>query len=154
MNEATLHIYRFFIHKSGTFSELILDVPGLAEIRVGFGVEQPWADNTPFISCIPAGEYDLVPFTRPNGNEVVAFVGGTVSLYKDPNFKRYTCLIHIANWPQNVEGCLGPGDDFVCQSIEHTEPMVTNSRPTMERLMRLIRKHNVSKAVIHWPTFE
>ena len=154
--ECKLLINRFLVHEKGVFSTLAIERDGEVIWKVGYGVEQPWRNNQPFISCISAGEYELHRFKRKNGDDALVFINEEMGVteWKESHSKRYTCLIHIANWPHNVEGCLGPGDDFVCNSMERTEPMVTHSALTMDRLLRLYDKYEIRKAVISWPTFE
>ena len=157
-----LLINRFLVHEKGVFSTLaIARGDGEVILNVGYGVEQPWRNNRPFISCIPAGEYELHRFKRKNGDDALVFINEEMGVteWKESHSKRYTCLIHIANWPHNVKGCLGPGDDFVCHSFERTEPimigpMVTNSVITMKRLLLLYNKYEIRKAVISWPNCE
>jgi len=72
------------------------------------GIEQPWRDNKPFASCIPAGLYTLIPWSTQKYKEVWAFYGGSVGL-NEHEAPRYACLIHIANYASQVSGCLGLG---------------------------------------------
>jgi len=97
---------RFRSDEVGTFGTLEID-----DI-VFFTVEKPWKDNKPFESCIPEGEYSLVPHQSNKYGNVLAIVGGTVSHFKGEDFKRYACLIHTANYPHDVEGCTGLGDNY------------------------------------------
>ena len=73
------------------------------------GIEQPWRNNKPFASCIPAGLYVLLPWSSPKYSDVWAFFGGEVGLHKGQGGARYACLIHIANYASQVSGCLGLG---------------------------------------------
>lgn len=70
------------------------------------GIERPWLDNRPLESCIPTGQYALVPYSSTKYPDVWAFVGGTVGVARG---ERYNCLIHIANYVHDVVGCLGLG---------------------------------------------
>jgi len=97
---------RFRSDEVGTFGTLEIDNV------VFFTVEKPWKDNKPFESCIPEGEYSLMPHKSNKYGNVLAIVGGTVSHYKDGGFERYACLIHTANYPHDVEGCIGLGDNY------------------------------------------
>jgi hypothetical protein len=31
-------------------------------LQIAYSVEQTWRDNQPFVSCIPAGRYEVVPY--------------------------------------------------------------------------------------------
>jgi hypothetical protein len=90
----------------GTFGELTHN---------GFScktIEREWLDNKPFVSCIPAGEYKLIPHTRPNGDEVYAIVNESTGIYQYPNpkAKRDLILIHKANIMTELAGCIAPGN--------------------------------------------
>lgn len=64
-------------------------------------VEQPWRSNQPEISCIPAGDYELAPRRY--------FRGGydAIEILDVPD--RWPILFHRANWPLDVQGCVGTG---------------------------------------------
>lgn len=111
---------RFRSDDVGTFGTLELNG------HLFFTVEKPWKDNKPFESCVPEGEYSLVPHNSNKYGDVLALVGETVSHYKDPDFKRYACLIHTANYPKDVEGCIGLGDNY-----NANQSMVANSRQSI-----------------------
>ena len=129
---------RFRSDEIGTFGTLEL------KGKVYFTVEKPWKDNQPFESCIPDGEYTLVPHGHyKNDGNVVALVGETVSHYQDPDFKRYACLIHTANYPKDVVGCIGLGQDY---SAENN--MVTNSRESIKEFYSIISPNETNKLTI------
>ena len=69
--------------------------------RTFFTVERPWLDNQPNVSCIPDGDYKMArvdsPKFGPGMWEIVNVLGRT------------HILLHVANTPRNVEGCLGVG---------------------------------------------
>ena len=103
-----------------TFGDLVLHT-----------IERPWLNNRPFESCIPPDTYQLNYFDRPNGDRVFALTGGTVSLYENPAFKRYTVLIHKGNYMKDVVGCIAPGQSRVGD-------MVTNSSISMDLIMETV----------------
>ena len=70
--------------------------------------EQPWNDNKPFKSCIPEGHYEVVKHSSPKFGRCFALIGEGVGLNKG-DAHRYAILIHPANWPDQVQGCLAPG---------------------------------------------
>ena len=55
----------------------------VSDITIGdlklYGMEQPWRNNKSSISCIPDGQYILVPHESGRYGNTRAFVGGTVS---------------------------------------------------------------------------
>ena len=78
----------------GTFGQL-----ATPSGKVFATVERPWQNNEPFISCIPEGEYICKPrrFNRGGYNAIeVANVPGRTHI-----------LMHIANLPYRVNGCIG-----------------------------------------------
>ena len=83
------------------------------ELQVGnlllYTVERPWLDNKPFHSCIPSGEYQVIPHSSKAHPNVWALVGETVSHYKEQGIERYGVLIHVGNWMKDVVGCIAPG---------------------------------------------
>lgn len=93
MRELTLE--RFCFANFGTYGSL--DIEG---IRI-YTVERPWLNNKPSISCIPNGTYICKPR--------MFFRGGypAVEIIEVPN--RTHILIHKANLPTDVEGCVGLG---------------------------------------------
>lgn len=64
-------------------------------------IENPWLDNTPYISCIPEDNYAMARFDSnkhgANRWQIMAV----------PN--RTLILLHVANTAANVLGCLGLG---------------------------------------------
>lgn len=105
-------------------------------------IERPWVPDphhvggTSFESCVPDGIYQLVPHTRPNGDEVVALVNDDLGVWYQKNDRpgtwgRYLVLIHSGNYVEHVVGCVAPGSS---RTIYENRPMVTSSRATMEKL--------------------
>lgn len=100
-----LTINRYQMDKSGT----------LSRVTVGdhryYGIERPWINNRPEVSCIPGGEYALIHHCSEKYGDVWAFIGGSVSYQPNRQSDRYACLIHSANYGHQVKGCLGLGKD-------------------------------------------
>ncbi len=71
-----------------------------------YTVERVWLDNQPNVSCIPEGEYDCVPYYFSRGGYAA------VEVTNVPN--RSDILMHIANRPEDVEGCIGIGAKLGC----------------------------------------
>lgn len=76
-----------------------------------YQLELPWLDNTPFVSCIPSGRYELVmePIApHPHMQTVFGSQYVWLPLYKDvPG--RSACFCHPANSPKDILGCTAPG---------------------------------------------
>lgn len=91
----------------GIFSEIYLE----GQDFFCYGVENAE-------TLIPAGQYKLVPHDGHKHN-VVVFVNPTLGVYHQladiPQglSGRVACLIHAANWPRELEGCLAPGEKIV-----------------------------------------
>ena len=124
----------------GTFGVLRLD--GGWECLT---VERPWLGNTPSVSCIPDGVYELELGTYHRGGyaayELVHVVG------------RSLIKIHRANLAAEVQGCIGVGLDEGWMAArprpQNPNPKprwgVTNSKATFDEFMRRMdgRKHDV-----------
>ena len=110
---------RFRSDDKGTFGTLELDG------HMFFSVEKPWNNNEPFNSCIPAGDYFLVPHKSKKYGDCLALINTAkgITQYKEYDSIRYAILIHTANYPKDVEGCIGLGDNYIAE-----KNMVTNSR--------------------------
>ncbi|MFT6986236.1 MAG: hypothetical protein ACJAT7_002059 [Psychromonas sp.] len=97
---------RYF--KQGTFSYLYREDGS----EVCCMVERPDCNNIPYESCVVEGTYDLLPHTSPHHGECYALVAKElgVTIY-GPSLRTHV-LIHIANTPGELAGCLAPGGDF------------------------------------------
>tara|TARA_R100001143_G_C3360997_1_gene135680 strand:- start:12755 stop:13237 length:483 start_codon:yes stop_codon:yes gene_type:complete len=103
---------------SPTETEGILYLPGDVKFAT---IEQPWVPNPngapggkPFESCVPDGMYKLIPWTRPNGDDVYLMHSVANGVYMLPSDHkegegRNLCLIHKANWAHEIQGCIAPG---------------------------------------------
>lgn len=78
-----------------------------------YTLELPWRDNRQNISCIPTGQYKLVPYNSTRYPDVweISNVPGRADI-----------LIHIGNYPDDTKGCILPG-----MGIMPEQPMVSNS---------------------------
>jgi len=68
--------------------------------KVVYTVERPWLDNAPSISCIPDGYYTCRPRRFFRGDYQA------IEILNVPG--RSHILFHIANWPEELEGCIAP----------------------------------------------
>lgn len=64
-------------------------------------IERPWLDNRPRVSCIPAATYLCKPRMFERGGYMTYEVTGVPD--------RSLILLHIANFPADVLGCIGVG---------------------------------------------
>ena len=80
--------------------------------------EQPWRDNLEGHSCIPVGDYDLLPYDSPAHGPTVVFHNPGLGIYGTPDrippgkAGRSLCEIHSANWPFQLRGCVAVGRDL------------------------------------------
>lgn len=107
-------IKRFAYHPQGTLG--VMQVPA-NNVHQFYTIERPWLDNKPFESCIPLGEYNLKWQESPKFDwcyEVESVEGRT------------HILLHVANYPTDVVGCIGLGLSLMGDRIA-----VGNSRAAM-----------------------
>jgi len=67
---------------------------------VFYTIERPWLNNKVNVSCIPAGNYNVKPYSSDKFKDVY-------EVQDVPD--RSKILIHVANWATEVEGCIGIG---------------------------------------------
>lgn len=96
-------------------------------------IERPWANNQSGISCVPEGIYTLerhepTSVSLPHGySHTYAMVNHDLGVYhyNDTKGKRSVCLFgHIANYPEEVRGCVGFGRTHI---IHDNRLMITRS---------------------------
>lgn len=71
--------------------------------RLCVTAELPWRNNEHLVSCIPPGTYHCIPHNSPAHPN-------TWEVSNVPN--RSAILIHNANLPSQLEGCIGVGRLF------------------------------------------
>ena len=92
-------------------------------------LELPWKENKNSISCIPAGEYDMIQIERPAGR------GWALLLQNVPN--RWAILTHAANFTRQIKGCIIIG--LAHEDIDNDGIMdVSSSRRAMEMLQQWV----------------
>lgn len=113
-----MNLIRFCSCEMGTFGHLYRD----GEI-IAYTVEQPWRNNEPFKSCIPFGTYLCKLANHPKH-------GLKYELQDVPG--RTAILIHVANTMDDVEGCIGLGDEL---GMVNNKWAVMNSGNTLQKFM-------------------
>ena len=107
-------IKRFAYHPQGTLG--VMQVPA-NNVHQFYTIERPWLDNKPFESWNPLGEYTL------KWQESLKFDW----CYEVENVEGRThILLHVANYPTDVVGCIGLGLSLMGDRIA-----VGNSRAAM-----------------------
>jgi hypothetical protein len=128
-------------------------------------IERPWLNNNPandgddLISCVPPGQYLLVPHASAKFGKTWALVNHKLQVVHQPadiprnatgNW-RAAILIHTGNWVRDVIGCIAVG--LGANHPAKDEPMVTQSRQAMallrETLGPMTRGHQI---LIEGPT--
>jgi len=110
---------RFLYHPKGTLGSLTVEGERF------YSVERPWQNNAPNVSCIPEGDYLVVWRTSPK-------FGLTWHITDVP--ERTHILIHVANFPEDVQGCIGLGTDLMGDKVA-----VSSSRVAVERFEELTK---------------
>lgn len=64
---------------------------------VGVTLELPWKNNEPFVSCIPDGTYEVIPYSSAKWPEVFHIL--------DVPGRNYV-LMHWGSFVRNTEGCI------------------------------------------------
>lgn len=116
-----IKLYRLPSNFSGTFG--ILTRGGVPLCNT---CEDPWNENRPQISCIPAGKYQCVPHSGTKYKNVWR-------LENVPG--RSAILIHAGNSIEDTRGCLLVGNGF---GIVNGLPSVINSRETLAQLRGIL----------------
>ena len=132
---------------NGVLSEIVLSqaLDNLEVLYEFYGIERPWRDNAPSVSCIPSGLYVLIPYNSSKYPDVWAFYGGTVGVERG---ERTRCLIHSANYAHQVQGCLGLG--MQAGETNKGEPAVWKSRDAVNRLRGIVGAHQYMTCDITW----
>lgn len=117
-----LLIDRFAYTRFGTLGRLTVGGLDL------YTVERPWRGNERNESCIPEGVYCYQRHDSPKHGE-------TLWLRDVPG--RSEILIHPANGPHQLDGCLAPGIAYDWWA-EHNELCVVDSREAMRKLLEVV----------------
>lgn len=145
-----MHLRLIRIEKDSAGTYGMLHIPGCGSL---YTVERPWlteseGDHFPYgvpsQSCVPVGEYELVKALSPSrGTEMYYLQGEGVTVRQSPHEPkwRWGCMFHIANYPHEVQGCIGPG-------FALDKPMVKRSGMGFTALMGFLQdlpgKHTLS----------
>lgn len=111
-------------------------------VKVCYTVERAWLNNQRSISCIPAGTYKLIPFSSKKHPKCFLLQNEMLNVGIS-HTHRTACLIHIANFPHEINGCIAPGLE-----LHPTKWGVAQSRKAMDILRDLIAENNITKLEI------
>lgn len=101
-------------------------------------LERPWIVNPEGPggklreSCIPVGDYAVIPHSSAKFPNVYALVNESNGVYYQTRpagqaWGRTAILIHVGNWVADVIGCVAVG-------LDHGSDCVTHSRVAMDKL--------------------
>lgn len=90
-----------------------------------FTLELPWLDNARNISCISAGDYDVVRHVSPSKGECF-------KILDVPG--RTDVLIHVGNFTRNSNGCILVGKEIVKLNSDLI-PDVSESTATLSKML-------------------
>lgn len=90
---------------------------------IGYTVERPWMNNKKKQSCIPLGEYKTDIWNSQKFGQTIILYNESLRVYKtEPSLSeakrnasdegRSYILIHVANFPTELEGCIGVGTQW------------------------------------------
>ena len=131
----------------GTFGQMSLD--GVAFCAT---CEQPWNNNLEGQSCIPVGNYQLLPYNSPAHGSTIVFHNPALGIWGTPNLippgqaGRSLCEIHNANWPFQLRGCVAVGRQLL--DLPPNGMGVDNSVMTFQALQARWGDRNGLTAVI------
>ena len=139
-----ISLERFCYSEAGTFGKLTIGNWHC------FTVERPWADNKPFLSCIPEGQYILKKTSTPSHKNTFVLTSTLLNVreFEQPT-GRYAILIHKGNTIEDVVGCIAPGDKL---GYVNGKWAVLNSKNTMkevrERIVDNYNDFNITQYII------
>ena len=132
--------------RSGTF----MDTRGMwgvlidndTSIPFAVTLEQPWRDNLPFISCIPADSYICSHYTSrrfPNTYKIEGVMGRT------------NILLHKGNWIDDTAGCIMVAEKF---EVFGGEAVIADSKGGYEDLNELVKGEKEWRLVVKSPLLD
>lgn len=95
----------------------VLTVFTEAGSRSWFTIEQPWRGNDQGASCVPPGEYELIPYESPTHGPTWCLHNPQLNIYAGFGMRRAAlggrdfCELHSANWARQLKGCIALGQE-------------------------------------------
>ena len=99
-------------------------------------LEQNWRNNQPFISCVPAGRYEVVSYESKKHGKTFALKNHEmgVGVFKGDS-QRYAILIHPANTADQLHGCIALGTSE--GAINGKWALLNSAKPTRDFIQAL-----------------
>jgi len=108
-------------------------------------IELPWAANRPSESCVPAGEYRLIPYLSPKHGRTWRLHAPELGVWGQgvlaPEGMRTEIELHPANWARQLKGCIAVGLSglpMLDPETHQVEPAVQDSQGAFEKLRELL----------------
>lgn len=151
------YLNRFSYAREDTEGEMILPDQSFNTM------ECPWTPGAnsggkPFKSCIPDGEYEVIRWKRPRGDEAFLIrnpdlgVWGSKEEWEQNGGRgRYLVLIHVANFVSDVVGCVAVGMERACLRNNRTgaiERAAANSGAAMRLLLDVLGSEEEHRLII------
>jgi hypothetical protein len=96
-----------------TIGMLTLPQTDLCTLELPWVPEAGFPSGAPDRSCVPAGIYQLVLHDTPKHPKSFALVNRALGVIHEPDpafpNARVACLLHVANFIRDLEGCVGVG---------------------------------------------
>lgn len=127
LTDIEILIFRIYETEQSTMGSFIVVNSASTDVLVGTTLELPDRNNKKFASRIMGGEYKAVVSERWEGDSK----GETVIRLENRN-NREGILIHTANTPSELEGCIGIGNNMPAEN------RIGNSGETMDKLLKYI----------------
>lgn len=109
-----------------------------------FSIECPWLNNEAGKSCVPAGEYLLIPYYSPTHGATWCLHAPALNVYGTipvPAGGRSYCELHSANWCRELQGCIAiglAGQPMFDPVTGKVEPAVEESQDAIAQLRQLL----------------
>lgn len=122
--------------------------------KIWHSLEPPWLDNAPFKSCIPPGDYVLIPHLSKKWGSCYIMVNPENHVWQFEDSKgraddgRYACLFtHRGNEVENFVGCIGASHTFDVAA----DRLLSSTTESCKEVNRLVVDEGSFRLKIHGP---
>jgi len=110
-----------------------------------FTIECPWLNNEAGKSCVPAGDYLLIPYYSPIHGATWCLHNPELNIYGNrtavPLGGRSCCELHSANFARQLQGCIAlglEGHPLLDPITGMVSPAVEDSRNAVVALRQIL----------------